>query len=382
MDAAIVGGGIGGLTTALCLRHHGLGASVYEQAPTFSDIGAGIQLGPNAMRVFKALGLDDVILAYASQPKHLLLHSAYSGQEIMRLSLFRGGSARWGAPYVHIHRADLIEVLVSQAQERGIALHLGQAIGPGAAHHEADVLVAADGMNSHFAGPLFGRPEPDYSGYVAYRALIPQEALAKSIPLDAASIWSGRGSHVVTYPLRGGSLINFIAVAEVSTPQPAGWAQSVSAGEVLRHFRRYPPQVLSLIRAARTLQPWGLYVQSKAGLDGCWAKGKAALLGDASHAMVPFLAQGAAMAIEDSWVLAASLANAETQAHGLKAYEAKRKKRVQRVAEASQRAGALYHLRGLGQRLGAFSALRNAQRVGAADLVPIMDWLYGFDVTA
>ncbi|MEO0411848.1 MAG: FAD-dependent monooxygenase [Pseudomonadota bacterium] len=382
MDAAIVGGGIGGLTAALCLHHHGFRASVYEQAPAFSDVGAGIQLGPNAMRVLHALGLKEAVLAHASQPKYLVLQSAYSGQQITRLSLFRGESPRWGEPYAHIHRADLVDVLASAACERGIALHLGQAIEPVAADDEADILVIADGMNSQFAGPLFGRPQPEYSGYVAYRALVPPKALASSIPPDVASVWSGRGSHVVTYPLRGGSLINFIGVAEVARPQPAGWSQTVGAGDVLPQFRRYPPQVLSLIRAAQILQPWGLYIQSKTGLDGCWTKGNAALLGDASHAMVPFLAQGAAMAIEDSWVLAASLAVAHTPAEGLKAYEAMRKKRVKRVAEASQRAGELYHLRGLGQRLGAFSALRNAQRMGAADLAPIMDWLYGFDAAA
>lgn len=379
MDAAIVGGGIGGLTASLCLHHHGIGAHVFERAPAFEEIGAGIQLGPNAMRVLAALGLQEAVLDVASQPDALLLRSAYSGQTITQIDLFKDGQPKWGAPYVHVHRADLVAVLESAARGRGIGLHLGEDIHAGQASYGADVLVFADGMNSAFAQTAFAAKAPTYSGYAAWRALVPADAFRHDIPLDKACVWSGRNSHGVTYALRGRSLINFIGIAPVKTPPKPGWKATTKAESVLRYFRGYPPSILKLIRAASALGTWGLFTQR---MQEPWVNESQALLGDACHAMVPFLAQGAAMAIEDAWALAASLAASEDRSAGLMAYERVRRPRTERVAKASERVGQLYHLKGLGPRLGAFSTLRSAQRTGLADLLGVMDWLYGYDITA
>ncbi|MEM7570748.1 MAG: FAD-dependent monooxygenase [Pseudomonadota bacterium] len=377
---SIIGGGIGGLTAALCLRRQGFAVDVFEQAPALTEVGAGIQLGPNAMRVLAALSLQEALSRVASQPEQLALRSAYSGQLISSTALLRDGKPRWGAPYIHVHRADLIACLAEAAQQRGVTVHLGEAMQPSAADRDADALIFADGMTSGFAQRVFGRDPARYSGLVAWRALVPAERLRRpAAHAGAATIWSGRGCHAVTYTLRGGALMNFIGVVESEQPRAGSWDQSARPEEVLPLFRRFQPEVLEIIRQADQLRPWGLYVQSA---DAPWVDGRMALLGDACHAMAPFLAQGAAMAIEDAWALSVCLGQGDDVPAALKAYEHARKARVNRVATTSLQMRRLYHLKGLGERLGVFSALKSAQTAGASELLPVLDWLYGYDVTA
>lgn len=422
----IVGGGIGGLTAALCLDKFGWDVAVLERAPVLDEIGAGIQISPNGMRVFQALGLRAAVEALGFRPRASQFRMGVSGRVILTSSM-RDYEDRYGAPYIHIHRADLIAILqkaVAARMPNGLRTGMtvtgyGQtkakawAMVDDGSTSEADILIGADGLHSVIRSQMLGPDSPRFTGNIAWRATVPVEALGRNAPLPVAGVWFGEGKHAVTYLVRGGSLANFVGVVERGDgidkrrtgDKAAGesWTGMGSRKEALADFAGWHPAVTSLVEAADSLYRWALY--DRKPLDQ-WADGRVVLLGDACHPMLPFMAQGAVQAIEDGFVLARSLApfasedgaaekaraenasseHASTENNNIDAalqrYFETRHRRTAKVQLAAQDNMHLFHQRAGEGRLGTYGALWAANKLKPGLLEAQVDWLYGHDVTA
>ncbi|MEM9877894.1 MAG: FAD-dependent monooxygenase [Pseudomonadota bacterium] len=391
MTIAVVGGGIAGLTTALSLQSHGFAVTLIEQAAGFGEVGAGLQLGPNAVKVLNKLGLKTPLYTAADPPEALQLRSGYSGQTMLSLPLGRAAEQRWGAPYLHIHRADLIDVLGRAAQARGIEIRLSQQVAEfteegdyaavrlaGGEKLRAQCVIAADGVRSMLRDTYFEDEKPEFTGSIAWRCTVPTQSLGRFKPNKAATIWTGRGRHAVTYMLRDGGLTNLVAVVDDQSPQAHSWRQSGPAAQALKDFQGFDPTILKILRKADTLYRWGLYERP---LPKRWYKDRLVLVGDACHAMLPFLAQGAAMAIEDAWVLARIMKQNGPTAAAFSAYQSAREGRVKKVIAQSKANGARFHLSKDSARLGAFAVLRASELLSDETRLAQFDWVYGFDAT-
>lgn len=407
MKVVIAGGGLGGLTAALCCLHHGHEVTVLERAPALEEVGAGIQIPPNAMKVYAALGLDGALAAAGFRPQALEARMGRSGRRLFRVPLAAAAPARWGAPYLHIHRADFLAVLEQALRARAPgALKLGvqvtgHADGPQGVTAQladggeviGDVLVGADGLHSAVRARMLGPDAPRFTGMTAWRAVVPMAALGPDAPPPTACVWMGPGRHCVTYRLRGGTLANFVGVVECpATPagqaaarppesRPAeSWSARGSAGEALADFEGWHPTITGLIGAAATLYRWALFDRPPLAR---WVSGRVALLGDAAHPMLPFMAQGAAMAAEDAWVLAAFLARAGTGdvARALQAYERARKGRASAVQAASRANARVFHRRSPAGQIATYGPMWLAGRLAPAAIARRQDWLYAHDVT-
>ena len=345
MKVLIAGAGIGGLTAALCCLQHGLDVQIFERASEFGEVGAGIQLPPNAMKVFERLGVTEALKEAAFSPNALETRLGVDGRKIFSLPI---DATCWGADYLNIHRADYIEVLKTAVLKKyPKALKLGHNIrsfvdGTDSITVEfedkttidGDVLIGADGIHSAVRDQMFGPDEPRFTGNVAWRALVPSSAL--SMPLSTTSCaWFGRGKHAVTYPLRGGELVNFVGVVERERPLAEGWKARGELSQVQADFANWAPYISDVLNSmtAANLFQWGLYDRAPLG---SWRKGRAVLLGDSAHPMLPFMAQGAAMAVEDAWVLAEELAQSDSVSKSFKGYELRRKPRATMVQSASR----------------------------------------------
>lgn len=398
MTPVIIGGGIAGLSAALCLHQRGFSPTIVEQAAEFGEVGAGLQLGPNAVKVLRALGLETVVRRHSHMPEALVLRSGYSRHQMLSLPLGRACEQRWGAPYLHIHRAGLIDILAAAVRERGItcrfnaqvaAIRQGDvgvqlALSDGSVL-AADLVIGADGVRSHTRacvfeaadGEMLGRPQ--FTGYVAWRATVPTEILGRRAPENAATVWTGRGRHAVTYLLRGGALCNFVGVVEQDVQADESWVKEAPAEAALADFKGFDPAILKILRKADVLHRWGIYERVPLAH---WGRHHVVLIGDACHAMPPFLAQGAAMAIEDAWALAVALERSTDTAAAFSTFQSVRAPRVQKVADASRDNGVRFHTRPGLQRIGVFGALRAANVAVKAPLLKQLDWLYGYDVTS
>jgi len=389
-EIAVVGAGIGGLAAALALAQRGARVTVFEAAPALGEVGAGVQVGPNSVAVLESLGLRDAAKAVASLPEAIELRDGLTGRRVARLPLGTACAARYGRPYWQFHRADLLGLLARGAAEAGVALRVGAAVarvadtsdglrldlGNGRAA-AAEVVIAADGVRSGLRRSVFGAGEPRFAGHVAWRGLVPAARLPPELFPPAACVSMGPGRHLVTYPLRGGTLWNFVAVEARAAWVAEGWTAPDDPEALRRAFAGWSPAVTTLLGAVEETFLWGLF--DHAPLPA-WVRGRVALLGDACHPMLPFLAQGAAMALEDAWVLAASLAAAPDLGAGLRAYEDRRKPRATRVQRAAARNGRLYHLGAPGLRDAAHLGLRAASALAPGALLGRFDWLYGANV--
>ncbi|MFE7650893.1 FAD-dependent monooxygenase [Streptomyces phaeoluteigriseus] len=370
MRAVVVGAGIGGPAAALSLRRAGCEVTLVERTPRFTEVGAGIQLAPNATRALRRLGLLDAVAARASRPAGLSFRNWSDGAEICRYALGRAAEEEFGAPYLQLHRADLHHVLATAVPPEAVRLHT-EVVGIGqddkSAHVmtadgerlEADLVVAADGVRSAARQWLFGADQPLFSGTAAYRALIPA---ARAAPLDLPdyALWLGPDRHFVHYWVRRGELLNIVAVFRAEAGQES-WTASAEPGEQMREFTGWDPRVLTLLGHAGQMFRHGLYTRAPLVR---WNVGRVTLLGDSAHAMVPFQAQGAAQALLDAVVLGDSLAGAspaEVPA-ALDRYVARRIGSTTRVQAGSARAGEDYHLpdgpaaRARNVRLAAYTA--------------------------
>jgi 3-hydroxybenzoate 6-monooxygenase len=380
----VVGGGIGGLTAALALARKGVAVRVFEQAPEFKEIGAGIQLGPNVYRMFECLGVTDEINRFAVFPENLMMLDSVTGQEVTRISLGNEFMARFGYPYAVIHRADLHRVLLAaDQQEQLIELRPAtriEAVQEGAGgidvrtdkgeHHSADALIGADGLWSTIRPLIVNDGKPIVSGHIAYRAVLPTSEMPERLRWQSMVLWAGEKVHLVHYPLRGGYLFNLVAVFH-SNRYEEGWDTFGDAEELHQRFAGTCAEVRTLLGK---IESWRMWVLCDRRPVKEWSRGRMTLLGDAAHPMLQYLAQGACQAIEDAVCLADSVEEAGGDfAAAFQAYQAARYLRTARTQVMARVYGEVFHATGVVREL------RNNMLGGRTqtDSLDSMEWLYG-----
>ncbi|MCB1478882.1 MAG: FAD-dependent monooxygenase [Tepidamorphaceae bacterium] len=357
---AIAGGGIGGLMAAIALARGGLRVSVYERSQRFAPFGAGIQLSPNASRVLFAFGLGKALATVASEPEQLVIRRGRDAQELGRAPLKGFMKQRYGAPYLILHRADLHTVLkVAAEKEIDIDVEMGTAVADFARHkngvtvlterdhqleeHRVTALIGADGIRSTVRARMFGNDQPVPAERTAWRALVPADQLPKDFAVNSVGLWLGPDAHLVHYPVRGGSVVNVVAVvanAWQASWTGEGWNAPGDKDELAGRFSAWAPQVRDLIDALPSVTRWALADRKPLRR---WGEGEVTLLGDAAHPMLPFLAQGGGMAIEDAMVLGRCLVRGQDVAASLRKYERLRRYRTARVQKEARKLNKIYH---------------------------------------
>ncbi len=382
-NAIVIGAGIGGLAAAIALARRGVAVTVLEQAPAIHEVGAGLQISPNGMVVIRALGLERRLHSKgAVRGQAVVLRAHDAATEVARLDLMR---LRADQPYLFAHRADLIDVLARAAREANISFEMGAQVAdvrPGdlpqltledGTTRQAELVVGADGIHSRTREVLNGQDAAYFTGQVAWRATIPNDMGHA----DVAMVTMGPGRHLVSYPLRGGALVNLVAVEERDAWAEEGWNRADDPAHLRAAFAEFGGMTGRMIAAVEAPTLWGLHRHPVASV---WQRGGVALIGDAAHPTLPFLAQGANMALEDAWVLAAAVTAQGRD--GLATYQQRREARVRRVIKAAEGNAWRYHLRPGPVRLAAHTALRLGSRLAPGRMLGAFDWLYGADVTA
>jgi salicylate hydroxylase len=386
----IAGAGIGGLTAALAIAQAGFRVALYEQAQKLEEAGAGIQLSPNASRILIALGLHDRLAPNLVAPDDLKIMTVPSGRELARAPLGADIAERYGAPYWVMHRGDLQAALVETVLAHpDIKLHLGVRVEEFG--HYADgvtivgtaggrsiearglALVIADGLWSNLRRRLGDTSPPRFAEHIAWRALAPAEAVNPDQRSPTVHLWLGRNAHLVYYPVKGGRMINVVAIMRDRWADQ-GWNAPADRREVIDRFLPsvWPLETQILLAAPERWQKWALY--DRAPINR-WGEGPVTMLGDAVHPMLPFLAQGGAMAIEDAEVLGTCLAAMPNDIPGaMRSYERQRRVRTARTQRGARHNATSYHLG------GAPALLRNMAlaTMGGARLMRRYDWLYGW----
>ena len=356
----IAGGGIGGLTTALCLAKYDWSVLVLVHARTFTTVGAGIQLSPNCSRVLHELGLAQALQAQAFLPEGTQFRHWRTGRVITESTLGAEIAERYGAPYYHMHRGDLLEVLLDAAQKHpSIELRTGSAVSDfiqlddGSVQVQVDGrsesaagLVGADGIHSQVRQSLWGEQAATFTGNIAWRMLVPTAKLPQGMVRPMSTVWWGPGKHFVHYYVRGGDYVNCVCVVEKAGWQVESWTEVGELSELRQDFAGWHPSVLTLINKAdpAELYKWALFDRPPMPQ---WGKGCITLLGDACHPTLPFMAQGAAMAIEDAAVLAACLSQDQSVARAVRRYEDLRRQRTAGIQLGSRRNARVFHLSGI-----------------------------------
>jgi len=394
MKVIVAGGGIGGLTAALAFRHFGCNVSVHERSPELGEVGAGIQISPNGMKVLSALGVADRVAANAFEPEALEMRMGRSGRNIFRVPVGNAAVARWDAQYLHVHRADLVEALAAELETRAPgSIHLNASVSgyeqtPTSISArlengdlvEGDVLIGADGIHSAIRTQMLGPEAPVFTGNVAWRAVVPMEKLGDLVPPPTACIWPGPGRHAVTYRLRRGTLANFVGVVERGDWQNESWTEQGTREEAQADFAGWHPIVTNLIEKADAHYRWALF--DRVPLKQ-WSDGRAVIMGDAAHPTLPFMAQGAVMAIEDAFVLARECAAAPDDiTAALARVYAARISRTSGVQRGSRANAATFHQRSVAAQLATYGPMWLAGRIAPSVVRARQDWLYSEDVTA
>ncbi len=378
--AAIVGAGVAGLTAALALARHGIRSDIFEQAEALTEVGAGLQISPNASRILATLGVLDALSAVWLEPKDVRLVSGTSLQQIAAVPCGSFAKARWGAPYGTLHRATLQKALLDAVVANPLcSLHLGQRLDIEAAHRpdvirdgKAQLIIGADGVWSKTRALVPDSPSPRFSGNIAWRFVVPEAAAPAILDRTSVTALLGPSAHLVCYPLKEAGAFNIVAITAGSSAlhewnAPGSEAQRAL---LLKRFSGWNKTISSML--AREAHPtfWPLYEVGA----GRWHNGRdTALIGDAAHAMMPFAAQGAAMAIEDAFELAGAVAS-RPLAEALDIFEKRRTPRIIRLRQRAAFNRFAYHARGP-IRLGRdfILSMRPPQSL-AADL----DWVYGY----
>lgn len=381
---AVAGAGIAGLTTAVALGRAGADVTVFEQARRIEEVGAGLQVSPNAWRVLDGIGIAAAIDPVSVEPRAIRMRRGRDGRTIARVPLGEAAVRRWGAPYRVVHRADLQVALADAlAACPGAGLRLGERIagfepdgagvlvrsdGPGP--RAFDGLVGADGLWSAVRRQVSQEGEPVYSGKVAWRATIGADRLPDEIDPDETGLWLGRDAHLVHYAVRGGREINVVAIFADRWSEP-GWSAPGAAEDVTARYAGWHRTARAIVAAPGAWLKWALADRPPLSR---WGTGAVTLAGDAAHPMLPFLAQGAAMGIEDGLTLARCLDVCEDVPTAFRLYENRRMRRTARVQRDARGNGEIYHLGGIA------AAGRDAALglLGPTRLMARFDWLYGW----
>lgn len=387
----IAGAGIGGLCAALALAKREFEVIVYEQSPYIGEVGAGLQLSPNAMHVLEALGIADEVNANAFAPSSAVMRHYQTGKTYFTVPLGNTAAQKYGTRYQHIHRADLHTVLYNACQKMNVSIHLGKGV---QAYQqtpqnlsiqlsenefvEADLLIGADGIKSKVQACMLGETPAEFTGQVAWRGVVEANKLPLGLVKPNANLWVGPGKHFVSYYLRGGELVNFVAVQERIDWQKESWSEPGDINELRSTFAGWHPEVTALLNATEHCFLWALFDRKPLKQ---WSERNVTLLGDACHPMLPFLAQGAAMAIEDSYALAYCLASATDTQTALQTYQNLRLPRTLKVQLNARKNAALYHMSTPIERakLGILSGLST---IGLSNIMAAnkLDFIYAYNI--
>jgi salicylate hydroxylase len=387
----IVGGGIGGLTAALSLLRQGFDVDIYEQSQELREVGAGVQMGPNGSRVLHALGLKEALERIQFAPERREIRLWNTGETWDWFELGTKAIERHGSPHLMLHRRDLHDLLIEAVRrEKADALHLGRkciGITQGGDQAEAtfddgetvsaSIVIGADGIHSRVRASLFGADAPEFTGCVAWRGLVPFERLPPGVSRTAGTNWLGPHGHVLHYPVRRGELLNFVGFVERDDWQVESWTVAGTTEELANDFRGWHADVQAIIENLDVPYKWALRVRPPMPR---WSVGRVTLLGDACHPTLPFLGQGAVMAIEDGYVLAACLKKYPGDpATAFARYEGERKERTAEVVRkaAENRTSVFRHALADRDTI----ALSVAQEWQQERVRERMEWLYAYDAT-
>jgi salicylate hydroxylase len=383
MAVMIVGGGVGGMSLALALARRGLASVVIEQAATVEPVGAGIQLGPNATRVLRGWGLGEALDRAAVAPITAEVRDAATGRVLVANRLGPAAQARWGGVYLTLTRAALQGLLLEAVQASGeVELRLGcQVVSATSADGQAraklsngetlsgPLLIGCDGLHSVIQGAVATAAPPRFTRQTAWRGLARMEIDGE----PRVQVWTGPSRHFVRYPVAEG-LVNMVGVFEARAKDTESWTAEGQGADLAAAFADWPEPVRATIAAVD--RPWRSALYDRAPLTR-WSRGRISLLGDAAHPMLPFLAQGAAMAIEDAEVLATLLGDSADVEAALAAYETARRPRTAKVQAWASRNATLFHLPSP-LATGVFAAARGFDRLRGAEPEARFDWLYGW----
>ncbi|GEO16271.1 FAD-dependent monooxygenase [Microvirga aerophila] len=392
LSIAVAGAGIGGLTAALALARRGHTITIIERRTGFTEVGAGLQLSPNASRILMDLGLGAALRRVVTEPPQVVVRDLGSGRPIGAVALGAFMRERFGAPYWVVHRAELQTILldavrstpsvrlvmgrtVETVEDRADRAELTFVTGNGARESTAfDAVIGADGIWSTVRQSLGDCRKPGYRGSIAWRATIDRNRAPAELAGDETGLWLGRRGHVVHYPISGGRLVNIVAITKSPSPVD-GWAAPGEGRDLLAGYANAAAALRKLLAEPEQWLRWSLFDHPVTSL----AKGRVALLGDAAHPILPFLAQGAAMAIEDAAALASVLdADAQTVPSALSTYDSQRRDRVSKVQQAARQNGRVYHMGGL---MG-FARNQVMRRLGPEGMATRYAWLYDFRLLA
>ena len=389
---AIVGGGIGGLAAALALEQRGAETIVCEQTPALSEIGAGLNVTPNAVKALRALGVEDKVTAAACDTNFLNIRSWDSGRYISRTrrSDFR---EKFGAPNLGVHRADLLAILAGALKTtdirtglRAVAVesrdHNAVARFAGGSEIEADIVVGADGIHSVVRNSLFGAAAPRFTGCICWRGMAAADAVPRDINIADGTMWMGPHGHVVHYPVRRGELLNIVAHIDSDGWTEESWTRECDVSEPVETYAAWHSDLTRVFPCSVRWYKWALYDRDPLPR---WSKGRAALLGDSAHAMLPYLGQGAAMAIEDACVLAAMIAREPGDlGAALQAYERIRAPRATAAVLGARVRAKENHLASRWAQLRRNIKFALRERLGGGrngdNTAFQVGWLYNYDV--
>jgi salicylate hydroxylase len=390
MTIAIIGAGIGGLTAAVSLLRHGHDVTVFEQAPALGEIGAGVQIGPNGIKVLRALGLDGAVIERSVEPGAHVLRGWKNGETLFETRIRGVFQDKFGAGYYQIHRADLHAILAREVPAAHIRLN-AKAV---AVRNEGDravvrfadgseagfaAVIGADGIHSIVREGLLGRDTPRFTGNVCWRGTVAADALPAGLIARDVNVWLGPHGHIVHYYVRGGTLVNFVAITEADDWRQESWSATADKAELLRTYAGWNDSLQTLFSQASQVNKWALYDRDPLPK---WTDGRITLLGDAAHPMLPYLAQGACMAIEDGYALARWLTNAQDVSAALRGYEAMRLPRTARVQLGARARAKTNHLASPLARIArdiSYAWRRVFDREGTSYKI---DWVYAYDATA